>query len=141
NGRYSLHNKNFVLRNQVDGEPVTTAMLIQRDPKNPEAGYFTLMLFPPDSLKDLPRKPLEMVYTIDISGSMNGRPIEQAKAAVRSALTHMQSGDSFQIVQFDNHASQMSPTPLAASQTNLAHALQYVEHMQGSGGTMMLEGM
>src|SRR5439155_22768380 len=60
----SIPNKDFVLRYKVAGKTVKSALMAQRDEKG-EGGYFTLMLFPPDSLVDLPRKPLEMVFTLD----------------------------------------------------------------------------
>ena len=72
------------------------------------------MLFPPETLTDLPRKPLEFVFTLDVSGSMDGRPIEQAKAAMRYALTHMGPDDTFQVVRFASTAAQMSTAPLPA---------------------------
>jgi len=89
----------------------------------------------------LPRKPLEMVYTIDVSGSMSGRPLEQALRATKWALTHMQPDDSFQIVQFDSSASQLASQPLSATPENVERALNYLDNLHGGGGTMMIEGI
>jgi Ca-activated chloride channel family protein len=99
------------------------------------------MLYPPQSLNSLPRKPLELVYVLDCSGSMEGRPIAQAKAAIRAALTKMRPDDTFQIVKFSNDAQLMAPVPLAASRENIAKALHYLDQPYGGGGTMMLEGI
>ena len=135
----SIPNKDFVLRYKVAGDRVKTAMMTQRTAKGT---YFTLMIFPPESLKGLPRKPLEMIYTIDVSGSMSGRPIEQAKAATAWALKHMQPGDTFQIVSFANSASQMSAAALPATEENVTRGLRYLaQEMHEGGGTMMLEGI
>src|SRR3954471_19248264 len=100
-----------------------------------------LMLYPPASLNNLPRKPLELVYVLDCSGSMEGQPIAQAKTAIRTALTRMGPDDTFQILKFSNDAQFMSPTPLAASRENVAKALHYLNQPYGGGGTMMLEGI
>jgi Ca-activated chloride channel family protein len=138
----SIPNKDFVLRYKVAGERVKTAIMVQRDSKSPgTGGYFTMMIFPPDSIAHLPRKPLEMVYTIDVSGSMSGRPLEQALAATRWALTHSQPDDSFQIVQFASAASQMSPQPLPATPGNIERGLGYLDNLRSEGGTMMIEGI
>ncbi|MGH7178302.1 MAG: VIT domain-containing protein, partial [Tepidisphaeraceae bacterium] len=136
----TIPNKDFVLRYKVAGDQIKTALMTQRDPKT-GAGYFTLMVFPPESLKGLPRKPLEMVYTIDVSGSMSGKPIAQALAAVRYALKHMQSSDSFQIVAFSGAASQMAGEPLPATPENVSRGLHYLNDLRAGGGTMMLEGI
>ncbi|HVT83268.1 MAG TPA: VIT domain-containing protein [Phycisphaerae bacterium] len=133
-------NKDFVLRWKVAGEKVKTAMFVQKD-KEGKGGWFTLMLVPPEELKDLPRRPVEMVFVVDTSGSMGGAPIAQAKAAVDVALSRMNPMDTFQVVKFDSTAGQFSPMPLAASAENTRAARQYVAGMQGGGGTEMLKGM
>jgi Ca-activated chloride channel family protein len=134
----AIPNKDFVLRYRVAGDRLKSGLLATRDEKG---GYFTLMLYPPQSLNNLPRKPLELVYVIDCSGSMEGRPLAQAKAAIRTALTRIRPDDTFQIVKFSNDAHLMSDAPLAASRPNIARALRYLDQPYGGGGTMMLEGI
>lgn len=135
----TIPNEDFVLRYKVAGERVKSAVMAQRDSKGD--GYFTLMLFPPESLKDLPRKPLEMVFTLDVSGSMSGKPIEQSKAAIRYALNHMRPDDTFNIVRFAGASEQMAPHAVSANQENVSAGLQYINSMQAGGGTMMIEGI
>jgi Ca-activated chloride channel family protein len=61
----SIPNKDFVLRYKVAGDTVKSAVMVQSDEKG-GGGYFTLMLIPPESMRDLPRQPLEMVFTLDV---------------------------------------------------------------------------
>src|SRR5262245_46190569 len=136
----SIPNKDFVLRYKVAGDKVKSAIMVQRDPKG-DGGYFTLMLIPPDSMRDLPRQPLEMVFTLDVSGSMSGAPIEQSRAAIRYALTHMRPDDTFQVIRFASNSEAMSEKPLPATQGNVARALRYINETEAGGGTMMLEGI
>ncbi|HEY7118687.1 MAG TPA: VIT domain-containing protein [Tepidisphaeraceae bacterium] len=135
----AIPNKDFVLRYRVAGDRLKSGLFATRDEKG--AGYFTLMLYPPQSLRNLPRKPLELVYVLDCSGSMDGRPIAQAKGAIRQALARMGPDDTFQIVKFSNDAQWMSDRPLAASRQNIAKALKYLDQPYGGGGTMMIEGI
>ena len=85
----SIPNKDFVLRYKVAGG---------RDQERPDrpprrrhggrprrehgsnGGFFALMLVPPADLRQLPRQPLEMVFTVDVSGSQSGAPLAQEKA-------------------------------------------------------------
>src|SRR5207302_9536236 len=53
--------------------------------RDERGGYFTLMLYPPQELKELGRQALELVFVLDCSGSMSGRPLAQAKAAIERA--------------------------------------------------------
>jgi Ca-activated chloride channel family protein len=137
----TIPNKDFVLRYKAAGQTVKSAVMVQRDAKNSDAGYFTLMLVPPATLANLPRQPLEMVFTLDVSGSMSGEPIEQSRAAIKYALTHMRPDDTFQIIRFADGAELMSPQPLPATQENIRSALRYIEQMEAGGGTMMLDGI
>lgn len=135
----TIPNKDFVLRYKVAGDRVKSAVMAQRDAKG--GGYFTLMLFPPETLTDLPRKPLEMVFTLDVSGSMSGQPIEQSKAAIRYALTHMRPDDTFNVARFAGSSEQMAPHAVPANPENVAAGLQYINSTSAGGGTMMLEGI
>ena len=112
----SLPNKDFVLRYRVAGERIKSSLLTHRDERG---GYFTLMLYPPEELGALKRQPLELVFVLDCSGSMSGRPIEQAKAAVQRGLRLLQPGDSFQLISFSINASRLGDAPLAATPENV----------------------
>jgi len=103
-----------VLRYKVAGERIKSAFVTHRDERG---GYFTLMVYPPESLwcenpfshqdqreslpastsgtetrryASLPRKPMEMIFVLDCSGSMSGKPIAQAKADRGDARQHPQ---------------------------------------------------
>jgi Ca-activated chloride channel family protein len=134
----AIPNKDFILRYRVAGEQLKSAIVATRDDKG---GFFTLMLYPPQSLNRLPRKPLELVYVLDCSGSMDGQPIAQGKTAIRAALTKMRPDDTFQIIKFSNDAQCMSDAPLAASPANIRKALAYLNQPYGGSGTMMMEGI
>jgi Ca-activated chloride channel homolog len=134
----SLPNKDFVLRYRVAGQRIKSSLLTHRDERG---GYFTLMLYPPEELGTLKRQPLELVFVLDCSGSMSGRPIEQAKAAVSSGLHLLQPGDSFQLISFSLNASRLGEAPLEATPGNIQRGLQYLNSLQGEGGTMMIEGI
>jgi Ca-activated chloride channel family protein len=134
----SLSNKDFVLRFRVAGEQIKSTLLTHRDERG---GFFTLMLYPPKELHELKRQPLELVFVLDCSGSMDGRPIEQAKAAVQRGLHLLQPNDSFQLITFSMTASTFGRQPLEATPENIRRASHYLHSLNGEGGTMMLEGI
>ena len=134
----SIPNKDFVLRYKVAGKTVKSALVTHHDKRG---GFFTLMLYPPDNLSYLKRAPMEMIFVLDCSGSMSGRPIAKAKQAITRALKKLQPNDTFQIIRFSNNASQLGPNPVPATPENIRKGLEYVELLHGSGGTMMIEGI
>ncbi|MEZ6041930.1 MAG: VIT and VWA domain-containing protein [Planctomycetaceae bacterium] len=134
----SLPNKDFILRYRVAGDQIKTAMLTHKD----EHGqYFTMMIYPPAELSSVQRSAMEMVYVLDCSGSMNGKPIEQSKAAIEYSLQQLTPRDTFQIIQFSNNSSKLGKEPLRATPENVHRGLQYLQTLSGSGGTQMIEGI
>src|SRR5258708_2752606 len=87
------------------------------------------------------RHALEVMFVIDCTGSIEVRPIEQAKAAVQQALQLLQPEDSFQLITFSMRASQFGARPLAATAENIRRASSYLASLNGEGGTMMIEGI
>ena len=139
--RTTIPNRDFILEFKVAGGRLKSNLLTYADPEDADAGYFTMMLYPPDDLAGLRRHPLEMVFVLDCSGSMNGLPISQAKAAIISALDQLDRGDTFQIIRFSDNASSFGDEPLAATRRNIERAKRYVRRLNGDGGTMMIEGI
>lgn len=132
-------NKDFVVKFRVAGETVKSNLMTWRGEDG--VGYFTLMLYPPKDLSSLKRQAMEMVFVLDCSGSMSGRPIEQSKAAMLRALMHMQADDTFQVIRFSEKATALGAAPLPVTDKTRDRAADYVRKLQGSGGTQMIEGI
>jgi len=134
----TIPNKDFVLRYKVAGKRVKSALVTHQDERG---GFFSLMLYPPDDMNRLKRSPMEMVFVLDCSGSMRGEPLAKAKRAIKRALRSLQPHDTFQVIRFSNNASQLGPAPIPASARNVQKGISYVDSLQGSGGTQMIEGI
>lgn len=130
-----IPNRDFVLRYRVAGASVKSGILTE------DGGHFTMMLVPPAELEELPRQPLEVVFVLDCSGSMSGRPIEQAKEAVERGLKRLRPGDSFQLINFSMSAGRLSEYPLEATPENIERGLRHLSSLRSEGGTMMIEGI
>lgn len=135
----TIPNKDFVLRFRVAGDRIKSNVLTHRDKDG--AGYFTMMVLPPVELASLPRRPVELIFVLDTSGSMNGRPLEQAKAAVAVALRALGPDDRFQVIRFSDDASAFGAAPVPATDENVRRALRRLDELEGQGGTMMIEGI
>lgn len=134
----TIPNKDFVLRWKVAGRDVKSAMLTQVDGRG---GFFSMMLVPPADLQYVERGPVEMVFVVDCSGSMDGEPIAQAKRAVEHALAALDKDDTFQIIDFAERASQLGAEPLPATYENVRRGLAFVQGLHAGGGTEMLNGL
>jgi Ca-activated chloride channel family protein len=133
-----IPNRDFVLRFQVAGTGCRAGLMTCAAG---DGGYLTLMVHPPDELREVPRRPLEMVFVVDCSGSMDGAPLRQAKAAVDMALQNLDPADSVQVIRFGDDATLFAPAPLPATEQNLERAHAFVGALRANGGTEMLTGM
>jgi Ca-activated chloride channel family protein len=131
-------NRDFILRWRPAGKPLQTAFWIGGDEKE---RTFALLLMPPASEKELPRQPREMIFIVDRSGSMSGRPMAKVQEAMRNCLNGLDGHDTFQIVEFSNQASSFGPEPVPATETNLKRAIDYVNRLDGNGGTEVAAGL
>ncbi len=77
----------------------------------------------------------ETMFVIDVSGSMDGPSIRQARDALVAALDRLRPGDRFNILKFNNANEVMSGTLLTATPENLTSAKRWVRGLDASGGT------
>jgi Ca-activated chloride channel family protein len=82
-----------------------------------------------------------MVFVIDQTGSQSGWPIEKSKQTMKYALQHMNPGDTFQLIGFNTEVYPCFPAPVPNTPANVARALQYLEPLQGDGGTDILKSV
>lgn len=137
-GGSTIQNRDFVLRYRIGGAGNRASMFTASDVTG---GYLTLLIQPPDALRELPRQPMEMIFLMDCSGSMQGVPMQQSKAAVELALRQLRPEDRFQIIRFSESASAFADGLVEASEANLTRARVYLAGLSGQGGTEMLSGI
>ena len=106
------------------------------------SGIFTLFLMPPvESEAEAQATPRELTFILDCSGSMKGEPIEASKEVVRRTLRAARASDTLQILRFSDQASGLWPDPVPVTPANVRKALDYLDSLNGDGGTEMLSGI
>ncbi|MGC4121766.1 MAG: VIT domain-containing protein [Myxococcales bacterium] len=136
--RDSIANRDFVLRYGVAGKTPQATLLTSR---GEHYGYFTLVVQPPELDVQALVGQRELVFVVDVSGSMSGLPIWLCQQAMRDALARLRPADTFNVITFSGAAAQAFAKPRRASQENVADALGFVERMQAGGGTEMLDAI
>src|SRR5215470_11937205 len=136
----TLPNKDFVLEVGQSANPKPTAALFLSPGGDTGETQFLLVAYPP-TVVPKNRRPVEMMYMIDVSGSMMGTSIEQARGALLQALDRLGPNDRFGILAFSSGYEEFSPVSLVATAENAAAARQYVRGLQAGGGTEMLPAL
>jgi Ca-activated chloride channel homolog len=106
-----------------------------------DENFFLLMAEPPAVIAPDQVPPREYVFVLDVSGSMNGFPLDTAKKLMRDLARVLRPTDRFNVVLFADGTATFSPTSVAATQLNLARALQFIGRRDGGGGTQLLAAL
>jgi Ca-activated chloride channel family protein len=97
-------------------------------------GYFMLLLAPgaPDAAAALAR---DITMVVDVSGSMSGAKMEQARAALRQTLGTLGRDDRFRLIAFSSAIREFRGGFTSATQADIAAAERFVEGLVPEGGT------
>jgi len=85
--------------------------------------------------------PREVIFVIDVSGSMHGASIDQARAALGLALARLGPADSFNVIRFNHLTDSLFASAQRATPPNLQAADRYVGALRAEGGTEMLPAL
>jgi Ca-activated chloride channel family protein len=99
-----------------------------------EGGYAILIVTPPDAPRTAP-EPKELIFVLDVSGSMAGEKIEQVKAAVSYCLKQLGTADRFNVVPFNEQPTLFRDKTAPATAANVRAALDFVDDLSAGGGT------
>ncbi len=97
--------------------------------------FAMLLIVPPD--QPVAPVPRELILVIDHSGSMHGTSMQQAIAALDSALARLRPGDRFNVVRFNHSSQALFPSSVPASAVHVAEARLWVAGLSADGGTEM----
>ena len=102
---------------------------------NGEDGYFMLTLSP-GNVRGTPA-PRDVAVVLDVSGSMAGEKMEQARQAIHRLLDSLNPNDRFRLLAFSNRVDVPRREWTAASPPAIAEARAWVDGLHASGGTGM----
>lgn len=128
-------NRDFVLRYRLAGEQITSGLLLYQ---GQDENFFLYMAQPPQRVatEDIPAR--EYIFVVDVSGSMEGYPLNTSKKLLKDLIGQLKPTDTFNVVLFAGDSTVLSPKSLEANQENIDNAIALLEKQRGSGGTELL---
>ncbi|XP_027674761.2 inter-alpha-trypsin inhibitor heavy chain H2 [Chelonia mydas] len=124
----------------VDGNFVV-AYDVHRETKAGELeifnGYF-IHYFAPDNLDPLPKN---ILFVIDVSGSMWGLKMKQTVEAMKTILGDLRPDDHFSIVDFNHNVRTWRDDLVAATAPQTEDAKKYIQEIHPNGGTNINEAL
>ncbi|KAL3535507.1 hypothetical protein ACH5RR_003968 [Cinchona calisaya] len=94
---------------------------------------FCCYLFPGNQSRKVFKK--EVVFVIDISGSMRGKPLEDTKNALLSSLSKLDSQDLFNVVAFNGETYIFSSSLVPATREGIEKVTQWINMNLIAGGS------
>lgn len=131
-------NRDFIVRYTLQGKRIESGLLLY---PGKDENFFLLMLEPPKRVNLRMVPPREYLFIVDVSGSMNGFPIEVSKALIRKIVKDLREKDYFNIIFFAGGSNVLSPHPLPATDENKKRAIDMVSMQRGGGGTRILDAL
>ncbi|MEQ9813124.1 MAG: marine proteobacterial sortase target protein [Azospirillaceae bacterium] len=98
--------------------------------------HYLVMLMAPAAEAGIDR-PREVIFIIDRSGSMAGDSIVQAREALHYALDRLGPEDRFNIIAFDDEATQLWDGAREATANAIDRGHRFVDQLTADGGTEM----
>jgi len=99
-----------------------------------ETGHFLAVLEPGNVLPgEILRK--TFTFVMDVSGSMNGNRIQQAKEAAIYCVENLNEDDYFNIIPFNNYSTPWRENAVPATQANINAAVNYINTRHARGST------
>ena len=128
-------NRDFILRYRLAGDQITSGLILF---KGNDENFFLYMAQPPRQVATEAIPPREFIFVVDVSGSMDGFPIETSKRLLKDLIEKLRPTDLFNVVLFAGDSTLLSPRSLQANQHNINSAIRLLNEQRGSGGTELL---
>ncbi|MBC8214997.1 MAG: marine proteobacterial sortase target protein [Candidatus Marinimicrobia bacterium] len=130
-----IPNRDFILNYTAKTGNIPEAALFSATKGDED--YFMLMTIPPKITETNPL-PKEIIFIMDISGSMAGESIYQAKEGLKTAVAALNRDDYFNIITFNDKCTYFQPGHVLATNFNKTQANQFISKQDASGGTAAL---
>src|SRR5690606_10289663 len=120
------------------GDKAEAGMLVYEDKG---CRYILGVVEPPEKIVPEMIAPREYVFVMDISGSMQGFPIETSKELVKRILNDLKPEEKFNILFFSGGSDFFSDKSVYATEENKSLAIQMIDNQHGIGDTMLSEAL
>jgi Ca-activated chloride channel family protein len=125
-------NRDFILHYRLSGKKIESGLLLY---PGQDENFFMLMVQPPErvTLSDIPSR--EYIFVVDVSGSMNGFPLNTAKKLLKNLIGNLRKSDKFNVILFAGGSKLMASSSVSATAQNIHNAIRMIDRQKGGGGT------
>lgn len=130
-------NRDVIVRYRLADQKISSGLLLDEGEEN----FFLLNVQPPERVLPTNIPPREYIFVIDVSGSMNGFPLNLAKDLFRDLIGGLRPEDSFNLLAFAGSNAVLSEKSLPATLANVKRGIRFLENRNGRGGTQLVSAL
>ncbi|XP_071710851.1 uncharacterized protein [Rutidosis leptorrhynchoides] len=133
--------QDFCFSYSVCKDDIFASLILQTPSLNDydQRDMFCIYLFPGND-KSTKAFKKEVVFLVDISGSMQDAPLEKSKDAVLGYISELNREDTFNIIAFNGDTHSFSPSLDSATEESIANATEWMNtYLVAQGGTNFLD--
>ena len=104
-------------------------------------GYFFLTASPSFVINDDHIDAKDITFVLDVSGSMAGEKLRQAKRALLYCINNLNAGDGFEVIRFSTEAYSLFGNLEYAIESNIKRAEKFIDNLKPVGGTNIEEAL
>ncbi len=131
-------NRDLILRYRLRGKEIQSGLLLYEDK---DEKFFQITVQPPKRVSSAAILPREYVFVVDVSGSMNGFPLNVSKQLLHDLISDLKPEDLINVVLFAGTSNILSENSLPATTENLKKAINFIDQTNGGGGTELAAGL
>jgi len=131
-------NRDFILKYGMRGNEIQSGLLLYEEDGEK---FFAYMMEPPKASVQIKPTAKEYLFVVDVSGSMNGYPMEVSKKLLRNLLVNLPETDRYNILLFAGGSRVLSPEPLTCTPENIQQGINFLTNVRGGGGTNLLNAL
>jgi len=131
--------RDFKLYYNNESPEIGLSLLTYR--KGKDDGFFFLSLSPDSDPGQKAVVQKDITFVLDVSGSMSGEKLSQAKKALLFCINNLNRGDRFEIIRFSSQAEALFRQLSYANDLNIERATEYVGNLRAIGGTNIEEAL
>ncbi|MDD2624697.1 MAG: VWA domain-containing protein, partial [Candidatus Riflebacteria bacterium] len=126
--------RNFVISYELKADKMVSNLITTRPNEN-EDGYFLLIVSPQEvfSQEDVAKR--DIVFVVDVSGSMSGEKLTQTKKAFEFFINRLNSDDRFNIISFDKNVYSFNSGLLPLNPVNKESGINYIRKLRAGSTT------
>ncbi|MCK4658508.1 MAG: VWA domain-containing protein [Phycisphaerae bacterium] len=125
----------FILYYSLSKKEFGLSLLTYRQPG--EDGFFLARIAPKAKVHADEVLPKDICFVVDVSGSMAGEKMDQAKRALKFCLANLNPRDRFNVITFSHEPRLFHDELVRADEETVRKTRKTVDELQANGGTNM----